>query len=206
MRHALDLTGQRFGRLTVAERAPNTHPEWGPLWECKCDCGNETNVQASHLRNGNTQSCGCFKKERTVYGMRTRSYGRRRVAVCGAKLMKKLLLASLLCSTAAYAEGPYSNEPVAGYGRGLETCQVALSHDWAKDGELAWIGGFMSAAAYVSPKRDVMPGIKDNFPIFTLVLRYCESHPFETFGNATAETAASLISAQQVAVKGATKF
>ena len=71
MRHALDLTGQRFGRLTVAERAPNTHPEWGPLWKCKCDCGNETNVQASHLRNGNTQSCGCFKKERIAYGMCT---------------------------------------------------------------------------------------------------------------------------------------
>lgn len=42
-------------------------------WLCKCDCGNEITVIGSDLRNGHTQSCGCFRKdvtqkEATVHG------------------------------------------------------------------------------------------------------------------------------------------
>lgn len=62
-----DLTGARFGRLTVVERAgsyvsPNgkqTHS----LWLCKCDCGNFTTVRASQMQSRMTQSCGCLHKE-----------------------------------------------------------------------------------------------------------------------------------------------
>ena len=55
-----DLTGRRFGLLTVLARAPNT--SYGTLaWLCKCDCG-ETRVAASHnLRYGHTRSCGHLK-------------------------------------------------------------------------------------------------------------------------------------------------
>lgn len=56
-----DLTGQRFGKLTVIKRVENKTLSSNSVvvqWECKCDCGNITNVLASNLRTGNTQSCG----------------------------------------------------------------------------------------------------------------------------------------------------
>lgn len=67
-RKLIDLTGQRFGRLTVIKRVedyiqPNGHH--ATMWLCKCECGNHTTVQAGHLKSGYTTSCGCFQKERT---------------------------------------------------------------------------------------------------------------------------------------------
>lgn len=56
-----DLTGKRFGRLTVVCRAEN---KWNKTnWHCKCDCGNEKDVLAINLERGLTQSCGCLHKE-----------------------------------------------------------------------------------------------------------------------------------------------
>lgn len=60
-----DLTGQRFGRLVVIERAPNKITPKGQsktMWKCICDCGNECVVSATNLRFGKTQSCGCLQK------------------------------------------------------------------------------------------------------------------------------------------------
>lgn len=58
----VDLTGQRFGRLVVKERAENdkTHHT---RWVCVCDCGNYVTVSQANLSSGNTQSCGCFAKK-----------------------------------------------------------------------------------------------------------------------------------------------
>lgn len=58
----IDLTGKRFGRLTVIEQVgkANNH---GVLWRCKCDCGNEKNVRSNYLRSGGTTSCGCYRLE-----------------------------------------------------------------------------------------------------------------------------------------------
>lgn len=58
----VDLTGKRFGRLTVIERAEN-YKGCQTQWKCKCDCGNETIVRAMYLKNGGTKSCGCLKAE-----------------------------------------------------------------------------------------------------------------------------------------------
>lgn len=33
------------------------------VWLCRCDCGNEVEVSAHSLRNGNTKSCGCLNRE-----------------------------------------------------------------------------------------------------------------------------------------------
>lgn len=65
----LDLTDQRFGRLTVIERAENMYRGNGrPLvrWRCQCDCGNELIVLACNLRAGRTVSCGCYAREKAV--------------------------------------------------------------------------------------------------------------------------------------------
>ena len=57
----IDLTGQRFGRLTVIERAKNsgTHT----TWLCMCDCGNKHSALGCHLKSGRTKSCGCLHNE-----------------------------------------------------------------------------------------------------------------------------------------------
>ena len=54
----IDLSGQRFGLLTVTSRAPNK-PGGRAMWNCKCDCGHDAVVQAANLRNGHSRSCGC---------------------------------------------------------------------------------------------------------------------------------------------------
>lgn len=58
----VDLTGQRFGRLTVIKRVENNGKK--VMWLCRCDCGNETTVFSGYLRNGDTKSCGCLSKDK----------------------------------------------------------------------------------------------------------------------------------------------
>ena len=65
----IDLTGQRFGRLTLLNRAENT-PGGKTRFRCKCDCGNESVVQGTHLRSGHTESCGCVRQETSAEHMR----------------------------------------------------------------------------------------------------------------------------------------
>ena len=62
----LDLTGQRFGRLTVIKEADKYISPQGlkfAQWLCKCDCGNDTIVLATNLKKGTTKSCGCYNIE-----------------------------------------------------------------------------------------------------------------------------------------------
>ena len=56
---AVDLIGQRFGKLVVIEKTNKRNHEH-VVWKCKCDCGNECYVPSHYLRNGETSSCGCI--------------------------------------------------------------------------------------------------------------------------------------------------
>lgn len=58
----MDIQGQKFGRLTVIEKA-GPSDNHGILWRCKCDCGNICEVRSNYLRNGQTRSCGCLRSE-----------------------------------------------------------------------------------------------------------------------------------------------
>lgn len=58
----IDLTGQKFGRLT-AIRFDHKDVHRNAVWILKCDCGNFEYATASNLRKGNTKSCGCLQKE-----------------------------------------------------------------------------------------------------------------------------------------------
>jgi hypothetical protein len=63
----IDMTGWRFGRLTVLRVAPvsKNGGQRCRTWWCKCDCGSpEWRVNGISLRQGNVKSCGCFKRER----------------------------------------------------------------------------------------------------------------------------------------------
>lgn len=57
-----DETGNIYGYLTVLSRAENTR-EGRAQWLCQCKCGNKVIVSGKNLRSGNTNSCGCLKKE-----------------------------------------------------------------------------------------------------------------------------------------------
>jgi len=71
----LELIDKKFGRLTVLGFAYVKNSR--SYLKCKCDCGSEKNIAEHDLKNGNTKSCGCLKKEgnRKTHGMRyTRAY------------------------------------------------------------------------------------------------------------------------------------
>lgn len=55
-RKKLDLTGQRYGKLTVIGPAENMGDR--TAWTCRCDCGAVTVVRTGHLRSGHVTSCG----------------------------------------------------------------------------------------------------------------------------------------------------
>lgn len=57
-----DLTGMKFDRLKVIERAGSDKSK-NATWLCQCDCGNKVVVVGSNLRCGDTRSCGCLHRE-----------------------------------------------------------------------------------------------------------------------------------------------
>lgn len=100
-----DLTGKRFGKLTVKSLHSRPGKRGGDaLWLCQCDCGNETILPGYSLQSGNTSSCGCLvrtlggksKSDKRLYrvwlGMKNRcmnsnnpkysDYGGRGIRVC----------------------------------------------------------------------------------------------------------------------------
>lgn len=75
-----DLTGQKFGRLTVIKRVENSRSKQ-IRWLCQCDCGNRKVILGNSLKTGKTLSCGCLHNslliERTSIHKKskTRLYG-----------------------------------------------------------------------------------------------------------------------------------
>lgn len=65
-----DLTGQRFGKLTVLSYAGQTNG-YQKVWLCKCDCGVVKEVRQQHLVSGHTTTCGCGKYQLDDYTGRT---------------------------------------------------------------------------------------------------------------------------------------
>jgi hypothetical protein len=63
----IDLTGLRYGKLTVVEFAGQDNYSHAK-WRCRCDCGGETVSLSSNLRNGCANSCGCINKYEDLTG------------------------------------------------------------------------------------------------------------------------------------------
>lgn len=78
MKEGIDLTGQRFGRLTVdliyeikkVERRSPRYYYW-----CSCDCGSSKAVSNSNLTSGRIRSCGCLSQEQKRTGNSSRRHG-----------------------------------------------------------------------------------------------------------------------------------
>lgn len=117
---ANDLTGNRYGRLLVIERAPNRGRYVS--WHCQCDCGNDVIGYASNLASGAAQSCGCLNREISVANNTRHGKEPRRIY-----------------STWVSMKGRCSNPKVACYdrygGRGISVCdewkEFKPFRDWA---------------------------------------------------------------------------
>lgn len=53
-----DLTGQKFGMLTVIRFSHRIETNY--FWECRCDCGTIKNIRRASLKQGYNKSCGCW--------------------------------------------------------------------------------------------------------------------------------------------------
>ena len=81
----LDLTGKKFGKLTVILRDKSHN---SPYWECACDCGDKTIASTYLLKKGTTKSCGCLNRAtlsddplysgRILYGIYKRACAKKR--------------------------------------------------------------------------------------------------------------------------------
>lgn len=56
----IDLVGEKFGKLTVTDMVRKNNRTY---CICICECGNIKTISQSHLRSGNTKSCGCWQKD-----------------------------------------------------------------------------------------------------------------------------------------------
>lgn len=62
MGQLIDITGNKYGRLTVIKRDGKSKDHQA-MWLCECECGNQVRVRSKDLRNGHTTSCGCYNRE-----------------------------------------------------------------------------------------------------------------------------------------------
>ena len=76
LRKKIELTGNKFGYLTVLSKSELRGKQGEVFWNCICDCSNTTNVRAGNLLSVGTISCGCVhKKAITKHGMtKTRTF------------------------------------------------------------------------------------------------------------------------------------
>lgn len=115
MSKLIDLSGKRFGRLVVIKIAGRTVREkhgTRVLWECLCDCGNTVVLTGCALKSGNTQSCGCFRKEQV----------KNRSVIHGATSVKKEKLYDIWSQMKQRCCNP-NNKSYKNYGgRGIKVC------------------------------------------------------------------------------------
>jgi len=66
LKAATDLTGRRFGRLTVSAEADKRLGIKHRRWSCLCDCGKSVTIEQRSLIIGKAQSCGCIQREKAA--------------------------------------------------------------------------------------------------------------------------------------------
>lgn len=67
----LELTGQKFGILTVIGFSYVSKRK--SYWLCKCECGNEKIIQGVNLTLEKTKSCGCSQSRTLSEGIAARN-------------------------------------------------------------------------------------------------------------------------------------
>lgn len=71
----IDISGNRYGRLVVKEFSHLSDDRKRTYWKCVCDCGNEIITRGDGLKNGHTNSCGCYNKDVVAETKPSRTHG-----------------------------------------------------------------------------------------------------------------------------------
>lgn len=137
-----DLTGKRFGRLTVLSRAEDY--EKGTLrrirWLCLCDCGKTKVVRGSHLKSGASTSCGCYRDEQLRKALVTHGHNHHRLYGVWCNMKNRCYNENVKC---------YRNYG----GRGITVCE-----EWKNDFEAffqwAMQTGYDESAPYMQCTLD----------------------------------------------------
>lgn len=75
--HVKDLSGMKFGRLTVLYRVDDKILSDGSrssMWMCLCQCGNHKVVEGRLLLSKTTRSCGCLRRELARKNLNPKKY------------------------------------------------------------------------------------------------------------------------------------
>lgn len=127
-----DLTGQRFGRLTVLG-IDKTWNGKGVRYQCVCDCGNIVKTKAHNLLCGDTQSCGCITLDRLRTSPPRETHG----ATKGGNLERLFVI---WCGMRHRCEKEYASRYKRYGGRGIKVCDEW--HDYLKFKDWALKNGY----------------------------------------------------------------
>lgn len=87
MVYGIDLSGKKFGRLSVVGK--NGKRKESVTWLCTCDCGNEYTTLTGSLTSGRANSCGCLRKETTSKSFTTHGQGNTRIYSIWSDMKKR---------------------------------------------------------------------------------------------------------------------
>lgn len=143
-----DLTGKRFGRLTVLKQ--NGRDKKGYIiWRCKCDCGNECNVISRYLASNGTTSCGCYSREIHSAMLKTHGHSHTRLHKMWSTMIGRC------CYPNVHEYENYG-------GRGVKVCDDWL--DYPKFEEWALANGYNPKAKHGACTIDRIDTDKDYTP------------------------------------------
>lgn len=148
-----DLTGQRFGLLTVIGRADDYVLKSGQRrsqWFCRCDCGVEKIVRGSHLTGEKIVSCGCHGRQRRIDANSTHGHREHRLYGVWCNMKNRCYNEKVKCY------------PRYG-GRGIKVCDEWL-HDFQAFYDWAMQTGYDDSAAYMECTLDRIDNNGDYSP------------------------------------------
>ena len=130
-RKLTDLSGKRFGKLTVTEPAYRDKNGW--KWRCKCDCGNETVSYGNNLKH--TQSCGCETRRKSSERLATHRKSKSRLFPIWQSMKQR-------------CENPSNHAYHLYGGRGIKVCE-----EWSNDFTAFEAWAFENGYDENAPKR-----------------------------------------------------
>lgn len=134
-----DLTGQKFGMLTVIGRAKSKIDSSGKprtMWDCHCDCGNNVVVRGDYLKQSQCPSCGCEAMKNRIEKNRINNVGQKfgRLTIIDILWDAKPIKAVCMCDCGNKYTG-IKADIVAGHTQSCgclqsENTSIANTKDW----------------------------------------------------------------------------